>query len=312
MIDKLGKPKTAAAAAEQIIKRGKAAVPDLLGEALEGNNMVLRGWAIVCLSEIGGEDVEKRLTEMYQDKQQSMLVRTWAAAGMVQLAGSSEELLKMATLIPQFPALGRPIGLRLVAELGKKGEDVTAEELLSVTLRVPQLQASLAPAVLAKGPDSLVDAMVTAKDQNVRRQAAAYLATLAAKGEDGVPTAVIKAYEFDAKAKDVPWTGGPLFIPGIQWKKENAQDLVGNLMAWYLWCERNNKKPHHTALHNNLRSLQLAAAVGYQSPGFRQATTDQWLTIWGDTIGKAEFEKLLKAQGAEDEARYKKILDGLK
>ncbi|MCH7687181.1 MAG: HEAT repeat domain-containing protein, partial [Planctomycetes bacterium] len=136
LIDQLGEPKTASAAADKLIARGKPVVPDLLGEALEGNNMVLRGWAIVCLSEIGGKDVEKRLTEMYQDKKQSMLVRTWAAAGLVQMSGTSDELLKLAALIPQFPALGRPIGLRLVSELGKKGNDVTAEELLTVTLRV--------------------------------------------------------------------------------------------------------------------------------------------------------------------------------
>jgi hypothetical protein len=311
LIDKLGEPKTAAAAAEKLIARGKPVVPDLLGEALEGNNMVLRGWAIVCLSEIGGKDVEKRLTEMYQDKKQSRLVRTWAAAGMVQLSKSSDDLLKLANLIPQFPALGRPIGLRLVAELGKKGNDVTAEDLLNVTLRVPQLQKSLAPAILAKGADSLATALVTAKNQNVRRQAAAYLGTLAAKGEDAVPAVVVKAYQFDAKAKDVPWTGGPLFIPGIQWKKDDAKALVGNLIAWFLWCERNNKKTHHTALHNNLRSLQLAAAAGYTSPGFQQTGTDRWLTIWGQAVGKAELEKLLKAQGAEQEPRYKKILDGL-
>jgi hypothetical protein len=311
LIDKLGEPKTAAAAAEKLIARGKSVVPDLLGEALEGNNMVLRGWAIVCLSEIGGKDVEKRLTEMYQDKKQSMLVRTWAAAGMVQLAKSSDDLLKLANLIPQFPALGRPIGLRLVAELGEKGNDATAEDLLNVTLRVPQLQKSLASAILAKGADSLVGALVTAKNQNVRRQAAAYLGTLAAKGEDAVPAVVVKAYQFDAKAKDVPWTGGPLFIPGIQWKKDDAKALVGNLIAWFLWCEQHNKKTHHTALHNNLRSLQLAAAAGYTSPGFQQTGTDRWLTIWGQAFGKAELEKLLKAQGADQQPRYKKILDGL-
>jgi len=309
LIDKLGEPKTAAAAAKILIARGKPVVPDLLGEALEGNNMVLRGWAIVCLSEIGGNDVEKRLTEMYQDKKQSMLVRTWAAAGMVQLAKSSDELLKLATLIPQFPAIGRPIGLRLVAELGKKGNDATAEDLLNVTLRVPQLQKSLAPAILAKGADSLAVALVTAKNQNVRRQAAAYLGALAAKGEDAVPAVVIKAYKFDPKAKDVPWTGGPLFIPGIQWKKDDAKALVGNLIAWYLWCDRNNKKTHHNALHNNLRSLQLAAAAGYQPSG--RAVPDQWLAAWGRAVGKAELEKILKAQGVDKETRYKKILDGL-
>ena len=183
---------------------------------------------------------------------------------------------------------------------------------MNVTLRVPQLQKSLASAILAQGADSLVEAMLTAKNQNVRRQAAAYLGTLAGKGEDAVPAAVVKAYQFDAKAKDVPWTGGPLFIPGIKWKKDDARALVGHLVAWYLWCELQEKKTHHRALHNNLRSLQLAAAAGYQSPGFQQVDTDRWLTIWGQAVGRAELEKLLKAQAVDTETRYLKILDQLK
>ena len=311
LIDQLGDPKRAPAAADALIARGRSAVPDLLGEALEGNSLVLRGWAIVCLAEIGGDDVQKRLIEMHQDKKQPMLVRTWAAAGRVQMASTTDELLKLAELIPQFPALGRPIGLKLIAELNRKGEDVSAEQLLAITLKVPQLQQSLTPAILALGVAPLVEAMATANDQNVRRQAAAYLGTLANQGEDAVPAAVIEAYKFDPKAADVPWKGGPLFIPALQWKKKDAQALVGHLVAWYLWCERNNKKQHQRAIHNNLRSIQLAAAAGYQSPGFQQVGTDRWLLIWGQAVGKRRLQKLLDEQGVGNDPRYRRIVDRL-
>ena len=312
LIDQLADPKKASDAADELIKRGKPVVPDLIGEAIEGNDMALRGWAIVCMSEIGGKDVEKRLTEIHGDKNQAMLVRTWAAAGRVNMAETSEQLLELAKLIPQFPALGRPVGLRLVAKLTEKGDEANAEDLLNVTITVPQLRQSLAPAILAVGADSLVKAMATAKNQNVRRQAAGYLGTLAAQGEDAVPSAVVKVYAFDAKAKAVPWNGGPLFVPGIKWGRDDARALVGNLIAWYLWSEEHNQKALQLQIHNNLRSLQLAAAAGYKSPGFRQVGTDQWLLVWGRTAGKPAIQKMLAAQKLEDKPRYKKLLAQLK
>eukprot|EP00913_Durusdinium_trenchii_P008894 g8360.t1 len=201
LIDQLKDPKKASAASEALIKHGKKAIPDLIGEAIEGNDLSMRGWAIVCLSEIGGKEAADRLLEMQNDPKQPQLVRTWAAAGRVHMATTSKELLELATLIPQFPALGRPVGMKLVAKLKAKGEKVTAEDLLGVTIRVRQLQAPLAPAILAVGSDSLVKSMRSSKNQQIRRQAAAYLATLANQGEDSVAGAVVKAYQFDPKAK---------------------------------------------------------------------------------------------------------------
>ncbi|MBW3540766.1 MAG: DUF2330 domain-containing protein [Planctomycetes bacterium] len=311
LIDRLADPKVASGAADELIRRGEKVVPDLLGEAFEGNDLVLRGWAVVCLAEIGGEKAEERLTELSQDAKQPALVRTWAAAGRVKLAESTDELLKLAELIPQFPALGRPVGLRLVAKLNEKGETITAEDLLDTTLKVPQLQQSLAPAILAMGSKPLVEAMATARDQNVRRQAAAYLGTLAAQGDKNVAGEVVEAYEFDPNAKTAPWEGGPLFIPGIDWQKDDARKLVDHLIRWYLWTELNEHKQHQAALHNNLRSVQLAQVAGYQSPGFQEVGVDQWLETWGRAIGKEQFRKLLDQQGAANLERYKKILERL-
>ncbi len=315
LIDQLADPQKADAAAAALIARGKTAVPDLLGEALEGSELSMRGWAIVCLAEIGGKDADQRLKEMHQDEKQPPLVRTWAAAGRVQLAESTEELLELAKLIPAFPAIGRPVGLRLVASFNSQGDELSAEDLLNATLTVPQLQQPLAPAIIALGADKLTAAMVTAKNQNVRRQAAAYLGTLANKGDEKVATAVIDAYQFDPQAKDAPWTGGPLFIPALKWEKDDARNLVGHLIRWHVWTnenvEGNNRTALQTQLHNNLRSIQLAAAAGYQSPGFQEVDTTRWLTVWGQAIGREELAKLLAEQKLDEKPKYQEVLKGL-
>ena len=57
------------------------------------------------LNDLGGEtDV------IGHDGNQSMLVRTWAAAARVAMTKSTDALIEKANLISQFPALGRRIG----------------------------------------------------------------------------------------------------------------------------------------------------------------------------------------------------------
>ncbi len=312
LIDQLADAQKAEDTVDALVKQGEKAVPHLLGEALEGNSIIVRGWAIVCLGEIGGAEVNRRLVELHGDKQQSMLIRTWAAAAQVKQANSADELVKLAPLVSQFPALGRPIGMRLVEQLTDKDNPASVEDVLGVSLRVPQVQAAVAPAIMAFGSDKLVETMVGAKDNNVRNRAAAYLGTMAQQGDKKVAPSVVAVYKFNPKAKQVPWQGGALWIPGIQWDQENARGLVGNLVAWHLWCDRNGQKAQLQQIHNNLRSLQLARAAGYQSPGFGQVGTDRWLTTWGQVVGRDGIEKILAAQGVAEEARYKKILAGLK
>jgi len=183
--------------------------------------------------------------------------------------------------------------------------------MLTVSLRIPQLQQALAPAIIALGPKDLSAALVTAKDQNVRRQAAAYLGSLAGRGDKGVPAAVIEVYKFDPDAKDVAWKGGPLFVPGINWNKEDARALVGNLISWHLWCDIRGRKSEQKQIHNNIRSLSLARAAGYQGPGWQDIGTVQWLTIWGKAVGRKEIERMLKQQGVDTNRKYSSVLESL-
>ncbi len=308
LLNDLSHKEKAEAAVAQLIKRGNEAKEQLEGEAIEGNDLTRRGWAIVALGEIGGDDVNALFTKIHQDEKQPMLVRTWAAAGRVSMVDTADQLTSLAPLAQQFPAVGRPIGMRLVEKL-TEGEGASAEGLLSVSLKVPQLQASLAPAILAAGAEKLTAAMTGAKEQDVRRQAAAYLATLAQQGaKDDVAKAVVKIYAFDPMAKEVPWNGGPLWVPGIAWDKENGKALVGDLIKWHLWCDLNKKSAEQNQIQNNIQSIQLARTVGYQPAG---GGTVPWLQAWGKVVGKEELQAILKEQGVDDNAKYTAALKGL-
>jgi hypothetical protein len=312
LIDQLEDAQKADAAVEGLIKVGEPAVKHLLGEALEGESIIKRGWSIVCLAEIGGHEVNQRLAELHNDGQQPMLVRTWAAAARVHQATQTKELVELAPLVGTFPALGRPVGMKLIAKLADKDQPVSAEDVMAIELQVPQLGTSLAPVIMGFGTAKLVDVLVNTKNQQVGNRAAAYLGTLAQQGDESVAPAVAKAYAFDPNAKEVAWKSGALWIPGINWDQKNARTLVSHLISWHLWCERKGLQAQQQQINNNLISLQLAQAAGYQSPGFGNFPLDQWLQVWGQAVGKAELEKLLAQQGVEKEARYKKILDQLR
>ncbi len=236
-------------------------------------------------------------------------MQTWAAAAVVAQTKDSAELIKLAPLINQFPALGRPIGMRLVEALAEKSGGATAEDMISVTITVPQLQQALAPAVMALGTDKLAEAMARAKDTNVARQATAYLATMAGKDRDGVAKAVIAKYKFNPKAKDVPWNTA-LYVPGIQWGQDHGRNLVSNLISWYLWCDLNDKKQQIQQIHNNVAGVGIDQQVGYSSQAlFANPTTEGYLTEWGKLVGRKELRRMLEEQGVADKDRFKRIID---
>ena len=284
-------------------------VASLLEIVRSSTEVTRQGWAIVALGEIGGYDVDEQLLAIHADEKQPQLVRTWAAAARVSMTKTSAGLIEKAQLIAKFPALGRPIGMRLIQQLNSDG-DVSVEKLVRTSLQVPQIQQAITPAILAKGANALVETMSTSTDQNVRRQSAAYLGTLAQQ-DASVPSAVIDAYRFHPSSSDVAWKGGPLFIPALNWEKEDARDLAGSLVAWHLWCDRNGHGPEQRQIHNNLRSLALAKAAGYESPGFREANTVTWLTIWGKAVGKDALREMLQQQDAINIKKYTNVLKEL-
>ena len=310
LIDRLDNPQQSEAAVEALIALGDEAIPPLFDEAIDGHNIARRGWAIACLAEIGGDKVDRRLVAIQRDERQSKLVRSWAGAARVQLAKTSGDLAALAKSVPELPALGRPIGKRLAAVFAGDNS-ASVNDLIRLGLDVPELQAALASPILAGGAESLVQAMVTGQGA-VRRQAAAYLATLAGQGETTrVATATVAAYRYQVAAISVPWRGGPLFVPSIAWPKKEARDLAESLVKWLLFSERSELVREKRQLHNNLRSLKLATAAGYVSPGFRQAGIDEWLTAWGRAFGRENVKELLEEQGVARDERYVRVLEGL-
>ncbi len=314
LIDDLKNSQKADSAVDDLVKVGKPAIDHLLGVAIEGNELIQRGWAIVCLSRIGGAEVDERLAELHQNKRQPKLVQTWAAAARVQQAESIEQLSKVAPLLTEFPALKRPLGLRLVAVMQKQGEPRSLEKLLAIDLQVPQLQPAIAPIVLNRGAKELAAVMVGAKNQQVAKRAAAYLGTLSNQGDQGVAAVVADAYKFDPKAKAVPWRSGALWLPGVNWNlhEEEARRLAGNLVSWFLWCELHDQKPQQSQIANNLQSLNLASAAGFSPSIFGRLNLDQLLQEWGRVVGKSALKALLAEQGVEKIPRYKAILDQAK
>ncbi len=321
MIAGLAESDSAEAAVDQLVKQAgadptqRAAIVQTLADAAgsDATETEVRGWAIIALGEIGGMDVDEILLKIQVNKKHSDLVRTWAAAARVAMCRSTEALIEKASLIAEFPALGRPIGKRIVDQL-ESDEGVSAESLLEASIRIPQIAGALSQTIIALGPDQLVTAMRSATDPNVRRQAAGYLASQAKRGTEeaaDVARMTLQAYAFQAEAEDVPWTGGALFVPGINWTPEDAHTLVRSLIAWNVWAEENGKTELQRQIHNNIRGVGLSRKVGYQSPNFQFASAPEWLLAWGKVAGKQAVLELLAEQELEDSARYKSVLNGL-
>ncbi len=310
LVEKLG-GQSPDEAIEALVKMGEKAVPHLIGEAFEGTDLVRRGWAIVCLARIGGDDVEKRLTELHGDDGKPALVRTWAAAARVDMAEGADELVALASLIPHFPALDRPIAQRIVALQKAEGSKVTVAQLIDISTRIPQLQSALAQPIIGSGTKELAKVTLTGADNRIRRQAAAYLATALGSAEDPTEAQADAAsiYAYDVEATDISWKGGALFVPGLNWKKEPAKKLVRNLIAWYVYCDRTGKAGEKNQIQNNLRSINLANAIGVERQAWFQAQDARsWVALWVKIAGKDSAKAILKEQGLADDPEWTKAL----
>ena len=315
-ISKLDRSATATKAIEELRQASRKSeeeresiVSQLLTVVRTDKNIAKRGWAIAALGAIGGQDVDEYLLNVHADESQKKIVRTYAAAARVSMTRTVNGLIEKANLIPKFPALGRPIGMRIVEKLGSSKEEVKPEKVIDVTIRVPQLSSALAPMIMAYGPEKLTEVMHHTDNANVRRMAAGYLASLAQGGEtEKVAKQVIESLKFDTGRMSVPWDGGPLFLPGIQWAKKDATQLVDHLIRWYLWCDINGKTDQTRQIHNNIRSLALARAAGYKSPGWRETSVQTWLKTWGSVVGKEGLQKILEEQNAAEIPKYAQVL----
>ena len=303
-------------AVRTIVARGKKAVPDLISVTSGNNDLAIRGWAIVCLSQIGGKQVDNHLLRLHANLQEPALLRIWAAAARVHMVKSSAELLKLSGLVRQFPSLSLPIATKLQKLLAKKPNSVSLGQLLRITMTIPELHKSLSENILSRGPKPLVNVMISEKDVRVCKEAAGFLEELSDRKYNEVAAGVNAAYQFDPNTTGIPWSNGQLVVPGLKWQQKDARKLVRSLISWNIWCEENLPNDRRTRfklqrpIEAALKNANLATAAGYRvNSGIRKP--DDWLLVWGRTVGKAEVEQMLQEQNLEAKLRYKKILNTL-
>ena len=312
LIAALSSKEQAPAALDQLVALKQDALPALGAAAEDGRDLTQRGWAIVGLRRVGGAQADQVLARIVEGAQQPALVRTWAAAARIDLAPDLDALLALAPLAQAYPATQRPM-MKRVGELVNTGQPISAERLMLAAAQDYQLQAALAPTVVALPSDALLQPMLHSTNQRVRMMAASFLATQGQRpgGAEGVAAVVVRGLAFEPAAQDVPWAGGPLYIPGIAWKKAPATQLVGQLIRWYLWADRHGNAAAKTQVANNLNSLGLGNVVGYQ-PSWGDSDSAAWLRIWAQVAGgRAAVRALLAEQGAAADPQYQPLLEKL-
>ena len=181
--------------------------------------------------------------------------------------------------------------------------------MLEAVASVWAVRDKLLPLAMQADTDVLVDILFEARTQEVRNLAAACLATVATQGREGIDRAVNARLAFEPGASATPWDDGPLFIPSIQWTREQARALTSSLVSWHLWCELRERRAEQTQIHNNLRGVGLAQMAGYQSPGWNEVGTEQWLEVWGRAAGRDAIERLLRLHGLAGVSRWNAVLE---
>ncbi|MDA1050063.1 MAG: DUF2330 domain-containing protein [Planctomycetota bacterium] len=371
LVSRLGNSDTAEQAAGQIAQLGERAVPAMIRQSRDPQ-LVKRGWAIVSLGRIGGEDAMRHLKLLHSNESVPPLVQSWAAAAMVHGARTRGELEELSLLVRSRPELTRPLLLAFRRHLRDSEGGESIEGLLSIGRSTPQLKQgisdalsaenvrasldkylrsqsldqltniageypqlgdqiamefcrqleasdgldpfearlvtasrspvlakSVGPSLVSAGAEPLVRAMLQSNTTLVRRTAAGYVATLGQTSESSGPLAasVVAALKFDPSAKQAPWHNGPLFIPSIPWQQPEAQELVGNLIRWHLWADRNKEEVVRQQIYINLQSVTLASAAGYRIT--HSPYTEEWLKSWKRVVGAKELKQLLAEQDAE-------------
>ncbi|MHC4840817.1 MAG: DUF2330 domain-containing protein [Planctomycetota bacterium] len=300
----LDDPKLAEVELEKLIA-GKE-VRLLQQEALFGRSTLSRGWAVVGLAEIGSQQSKDTLNMVQTDGNQKSLVRCWAVGGLLVATTDPKELATLAGLSSSYPAIAKPLAKKLLAG----GDKASVRDLISLSLTVPSIQSAMVDEILKTPPEALVEVMMSDKDMRVAQTAASYLASIGQQQNEAVADAVIKGLECPDGSTEVCWKSGALWVPNITWNKEKGTELVTNLIDWGLWCVANGKTNLLGNVVNNLNSINLNRAVGYQRGGGHNMV--QWVKNTGNAIGKEKMEAMLLKHNLIDNQSYAAALANIK
>lgn len=268
-----------------------ASVADLAEVARTGSDPEAQGEAVLALSQRTDPQASRALDQLYTSREVSTLVRTWAGAARIQQATTAQEVLRYTSHLSELPALIRPIQLQLAA-LPADGEAVDQGLMLMLS---PDLAEAIAPSLLAQPAEDLVAAMLTHDSDGARRIAAGLLATRGAT-DSGVAEAVVAQLSWQ-ESEALPWEGGALFVPGLDWHAREARALVEALIGWHVYCDRMGLSAEKQQLTNNLRSVSLLQAAGITPRG--ASTSREWLVLLGRAHGPAAIDRVLAPQGME-------------
>ncbi len=250
LIERLADPATSEEAAARLVALGAVAIPDLIGEAREGQDLSRRGWSVVCLSEIGHPSAVDSLTKLREDEAAPELLVMWAGAALTRIRGAEE------------------IRERLLAA---QNDPNALPEL--VDLLVGLRGAAVLP---------LIEIGLTAPDIVVRQQAMSLLGSLDQRLRGGtVRISLEAALRYSSRAETLPWEGGPLFLPGYAWKPDEAQRVSLDLCSWLVAAERRGDTAAAGPLLNNLRDLSWRTGTGFQ----QHARAYEWLRAFLNAAG---------------------------
>jgi hypothetical protein len=301
LVSRLSDPETSADALESVL-RSPRALRDLSEVAVADVDASARGWAIVGLTGIEASGAGETLTQVMKDGSNSMLVRTWAAAALVNRADSMDDLRQYAQLQYSYPGLDRPLRLKVEGMLG----DASLEELLALSTD-GSLAQIVSPAIISMADaGELAELVYTHPDDPVRRQATAFLGAKHQQGTD-VSGLVIDQLRFDKRLDAVPWEGGALYVPGIQWGKDDGQVLITELMAWWLYLEAQGKRSGElNQVWNNLYSYSLLTTCGYDMS--LRADAPDLVSRYAKVQGNGAAKELLRRVGLSDDKRFRGLL----
>jgi hypothetical protein len=269
--------------------------------AMFHESIVARGEAISAIAQHKSPDADRVLADIQSFGNAPELVRTWAAAGRIQRTDSLEKLAELAPQMTGFPAVARPMRLKVAQLPGG-----SASDLLTLAVQVPELQSAITPLLTASDPAEIASAMLTHENTEARRLAAGLIGGMA-QGTPDLPSQVAAVYAFVPSAAAVPWKGGALYVPGLGWNRDEARAIMGSLIEWHLFCDLGGLAQEQQQIYNNLRSVGLWRQAGMRN--FPNNNTLALLQQWRQVVGGAEMAEMLDRQGVRYDPKYAGALE---
>lgn len=195
----------------------------------------LAGWAVVALRDARRADL---LGELTRDTRTPEMTRVWAAGAAIPLAAEAEELVGLLRAAGSHPALGEPLGRRVVASADAGDEGVWSE---LHELRMFGFGAFADDALRREihdtiGHERLLARAFSTEDGGEQFALNRELARLGGERPRVVAGAYLEHLRFDADADDPPWGRGALFLPGLPWSGEELDALRAVFGAWRGWA----------------------------------------------------------------------------